>query len=144
MAAIIDTNILVYCYDSRFPEQQKLAKQLLRQGIIENRIYVPHQVIVEFVAVMTRLVNLKQTLFTLDEVLQETDEILLEHKIIYPSDSVLRTALRGMALYQLSWFDAHLWAYAECNGLTEILSEDFQHGRFYGTVRTINPFLRTA
>jgi predicted nucleic acid-binding protein len=26
-------------------------------------------------------------------------------------------------------------------GLEEILSEDFQHGRCYGTVRVTNPFL---
>jgi predicted nucleic acid-binding protein len=45
-----------------------------------------------------------------------------------------------MAAYQLSWFDAHFWAYAEHFGLEEILSEDFQHGRLYGTVRVTNPF----
>ncbi|CAN5313744.1 hypothetical protein BH24PSE2_BH24PSE2_00030 [soil metagenome] len=37
--------------------------------------------------------------------------------------------------------DAHLWAYAEAYGLDEILSEDFQHGRQYGSVRIRNPFL---
>ena len=47
---------------------------------------------------------------------------------------------RGMAAYQLAWFDAHLWAYAECLGLPEILSEDFQEGRMYGKVRIVNPF----
>jgi len=26
---------------------------------------------------------------------------------------VVRTALRGAAAYQLSWFHAHAWAYAE-------------------------------
>jgi predicted nucleic acid-binding protein len=41
----------------------------------------------------------------------------------------------------LSWFDAHLWSYAEHYGLREILSEDFQHNRLYGTVRVVNPFI---
>jgi len=45
-----------------------------------------------------------------------------------------------MAAYQLSWFDAHLWGYAEHYGLTELYSEDFQHDRQYGIVRVINPF----
>jgi predicted nucleic acid-binding protein len=49
--------------------------------------------------------------------------------------------LRGAAAYQLSWFDAHLWAYAEHFDLSVLLSEDFQHDRVYGTVRVINPFL---
>ena len=61
--------------------------------------------------------------------------------ILYPDDAVLRTALRGAAAYGLSWFDAHLWAYAEVNGIEELLSEDFQHGRLYGTVTVRNPFL---
>jgi predicted nucleic acid-binding protein len=34
-----------------------------------------------------------------------------------------------------------MWAYAEHYGLDEILSEDFQHDRRYGTVRAVNPFL---
>jgi predicted nucleic acid-binding protein len=48
--------------------------------------------------------------------------------------------LRGAATYQLPWFDAHLWAYAERFGIPEILSEDFQDGRRYGAVRIVNPF----
>lgn len=50
--------------------------------------------------------------------------------------------MRGCAAYQLSWFDAHMWAYAEYYGLEEILTEDLQHDRMYGTVRVVNPFLR--
>jgi predicted nucleic acid-binding protein len=45
------------------------------------------------------------------------------------------------AAYQLAWYDAHLWAYAECYGLNELFSEDFEHLRFYGSVRAVNPFL---
>ena len=44
----------------------------------------------------------------------------------------------------LSWFDAHLWAYAEVHGIADLLSEDFQHGRLYGTVTIRNPFLADA
>jgi predicted nucleic acid-binding protein len=44
------------------------------------------------------------------------------------------------AAYQLGWFDAQMWAYAEEYGLDELISEDFQHDRLYGTVRAINPF----
>jgi predicted nucleic acid-binding protein len=41
----------------------------------------------------------------------------------------------------MSWFDAHLWAYAEYFGLTTLYSEDFQTGRVYGAVRIENPFV---
>ena len=60
--------------------------------------------------------------------------------VIFPTELVLRTALRSLAAYQLQWFDAHLWAYAEVYGIRELYSEDFEHERLYGTVRTIDPF----
>jgi hypothetical protein len=67
--------------------------------------------------------------------------VLTQFTILYPNEALLRLAFRGTAAYQLSWFDAHLWAYAEYYSLEELLSEDFQHDRLYGTVRAVNPFL---
>lgn len=66
---------------------------------------------------------------------------LIQFDVLYPSEDIVRLALRGMAAYQLHWFDAHMWAYAEHYGLEELISEDFQHGRLYGGVRVTNPFL---
>ena len=66
---------------------------------------------------------------------------MTQFTVLYPNALLFRTALRGAAAYQLSWFDAHLWAYAEHYGLGEIVSEDFEHGRLYGSVRARNPFL---
>jgi predicted nucleic acid-binding protein len=33
-----------------------------------------------------------------------------------------------------------MWAYAERFGLEELVSENLQHGRLYGTVQVVNPF----
>ncbi len=60
--------------------------------------------------------------------------------MLYPVEALLRLAIRGTATYRLSWFDAHLWAYAEHYGLAELISEDFTDGRLYGSVRAVNPF----
>lgn len=60
--------------------------------------------------------------------------------ILYPDEQIIRLAFRGMAMYRLPWFDAHMWAFAEARGLSQLFSEDFQHGRWYGTVRIVNPF----
>ena len=57
---------------------------------------------------------------------------------------IVRLALRGAAAYGLSWFDAHIWAYAEHFGLPELWSEDFQHDRLYGRVRVVNPLLEPS
>jgi predicted nucleic acid-binding protein len=141
VAALVDTNILVYRFDSRFPEKQETATELLREGIQTDSLRVPHQAIVEFVAATTRSLPEGPPLLTPEEARREAEELLAQFIILYPTEGVLRTALRGSAAYRLSWFDAHLWAYAEYYGLAEILSEDFQHDRLYGAVRVRNPFL---
>ncbi len=137
---LIDTNILVYRYDDRFPDKQRIATELLRDGIVAENARIAHQSIVEFVAATTRG-RPESRLLDAAVARREAEEFMAQFPIIYPDASVLRTALRGAAAYGLSWFDAHLWAYAEVHGIAELLSEDFQHGRMYGTVTVRNPFL---
>jgi predicted nucleic acid-binding protein len=140
VAALVDTNVLVYRFDSRFPTKQEIATALLRRGLAEDQVRIPHQAVVEFVAVVTRPHDDGQPLLAPDEARREAEEILTQFVILYPNESLVRTAIRGWAAYQLGWFDAHLWAYAEAYGLPELFSEDFQHDRVYGTVRAIDPF----
>ena len=136
----VDTNILVYRYDPRFPAKQARATQLLRQGIADHSIVVPHQALVEFVAAVTRPISGKTSLLSVEEAHREVDEMLAQFSVVYPTENTLRTALRGAALYKLSWFDAHLWAYADERGLDPLWSEDFEDGRLYGRVRVLDPF----
>lgn len=140
MVSLLDTNVLVYRYDHRDPDKMMTATELLRRGISDNSLRVPHQAVVEFMAAVTRPTRSGPPLLSLNEARRETEEILLQFPILYPNEAVVRAALRGMAAYQLSWFDAHMLAYADHYGLPEILSEDFQHGRWYGSVRVTNPF----
>jgi len=144
VAALIDTNILVYRFDARFPDKQAKATEVLRKGIEEDTARLPHQAIVEFVAATTRLKTSDGVpLLSAQVARREAEEFLSQFKVLYPNEAVVRTALRGAAAYQLSWFDAHLWAYAEHYGLAEIISEDFQANRLYGSVRVRNPFADT-
>jgi predicted nucleic acid-binding protein len=142
-ASLIDTNVLVYRVDPRNPAKQQVAIDVLRGGISADRYFIAHQAVIEFVAAVTRpqqdlggapLLERAEALF-------EAESLLAEFPVLYPSREILRTAIRGTATYGLNWFDANMWACAEVNGLAEILSEDFQHGRHYGSVRAVNPFL---
>ena len=143
-ASLIDTNVLVYRFDRRFPEKQRIATRLLRHGLRTDSVRIPHQAVLEFMAVVTRVRIGAEPLLTQADARRETEELLDQFRILYPDTGVLRTALRGAATYQLPWFDAHLWAYAECHGMTELISEDFEHGRLYGSVRARNPFLNVT
>jgi len=142
VATLVDTNILVYRFDPRFPEKQEIATRLLREGLKQDSIRIAHQALVEFVAAVGHVRLGRHPLLSPDDARREAEEILNQFPVLYPNASLFRTALRGMAAYGISWFDAHLWAYAEHYGLPELISEDFEHGRMYGSVRIVNPFLQ--
>lgn len=106
-----------------------------------GEMVIAHQAVVEFVAAVRRPLGSADPLLTSLDTHREAEELLVQFPILYPDDELVRLALRGAAAYQLSLFDAHMWAYAERFGIAELLSEDYQHGRLYGTVRVVNPFL---
>jgi predicted nucleic acid-binding protein len=141
VAALVDTSVLVYLYDPRVPGKQRRAHEVLRKGLKADGVRLPHQAVVEFVAAVTRPTGSGEPLLPVAEARREAEELLAIFEVLYPNEAVVRTALRGAALYELSWFDAHVWACAEVYGLSELWSEDFQHDRRYGTVRAVNPFL---
>ena len=142
MARLVDANVLVYRFDPRNVQKQRIALRLLEDGIASQSLVVPHQAIVELVAALTRpqqdLGN--KPLMPLAQAIVEAEELIRIYPVLYPGSQLLLTAMRGAVAYDLSWFDAQIWAYAEVHGLRELLSEDFQHGRHYGNVRVVNPF----
>ena len=140
MAGLVDTNILVYRFDSRFPLKQEAATELLRRGIVDGSLVVPYQALVEFVSVTTRAMPGQTSLLTKEAAYREVEDMMSQFEVIYPSDHTLRTAFRGAALYGMSWFDSLIWAHADEHGLDPLWSEDLEHGRLYGRVRVQNPF----
>ena len=140
MVALVDTNVLVYRYDPRDPRKQRVATDLLRRGIADRSVRIAYQAIIEAFAALTRPLRGTGPLLDPVSATREVEEMLVQFDVLYPTEESIRAALRATAAYQLSWFDAQMWAYAETNGLTEIISEDFQHGRIYGRVRVTDPF----
>jgi predicted nucleic acid-binding protein len=140
VAALVDSNVLVYCFDDRFPDKQRTARRVMREGLAGDALRVPHQALVEFVAATTRAARGETPLLADTDAWHEMQNFMTLYHVLYPSEAVLRAAVHGAVLHRLPWFDAHLWAYAEAFELDEILSEDFQHGRLYGRVRATNPF----
>jgi predicted nucleic acid-binding protein len=141
VAALVDTNVLVYRFDPRDPVKKDRARSLLRSGIEEDSLLVAHQAVAEFLVAVSRPLPDVGPLLDPADARRETEELLRQYPVLYPDAAVVRTALRGMAAYELSWWDANMWAYAEIHGLETLYSEDYQHGRWYGGVRVVNPFV---
>ena len=83
----------------------------------------------------------QKALLTSGEAREEIEVLLLTSIILYPVENVVRLGLYATAAFELNWFDAQLWAYAEHYRCSMIYSEDFEHGRYYGSVKVINPFI---
>jgi predicted nucleic acid-binding protein len=131
----------VYRFDPRFPKKQARATSLLRAGIVDDSVRLPHQALIEFIAATTKpLTRGGTSILEPADARREMEEMLVQFEVLYPDEELVRIAIRGAATYGLSWFDAHLWAYAERFGLDTLWSEDFEHGRLYGRVRTKDPF----
>lgn len=141
MTRLIDTDVIVYRFDPRDKVKQGIATELMREGV--GQVVVPHQVLLEFFSVVTKpRADLGgQSLMSRKAAIERVERLQQQFIVLWPDAHVLSAALHGVVAYGLSWFDAHLWAYAQVNGIAEILSEDFEHGRHYGRVRVTNPFM---
>ncbi len=133
MKAFFDTNILVYAATSD-PKRQKAVDCLRRRGLASV------QVLNEFVHVARRKlhhdwpqIELALRLFrdSLDEVVPVT--------INTHSAAVLLARDHGP-----SFFDALIIAAAIEAGCDTLYSEDMQHGRAFGGLSIVNPFLDGA
>ena len=143
---LVDTNVLVYRYDDRYPEKQAVAGSVLRAAIATSSLRVPYQALVEFVSATTRVRADGRSILPPDEARREAEEesglrgLVAVDPILYPNEAIVRTAFRGVASYKLNWFDANIWACAEHYGCGVLLTEDLQHGRMIGAVMIHNPF----
>lgn len=141
MACLVDTNILVYRCDPRDPPKRAAATEVLRLGAASGEFHICYQSLVEFVHVVTHVRTGYPALMSTQDAARQAEYFIAQFPVLYPTEEQFRMTLYGTNTYRLSWFDACIWAYAEHHGMTEIVSEDFEHGRRYGSVRVRNPFL---
>ena len=84
MAALVDTNILVYRFDSRFAGKQKITTEI-PGAASSNAVTRP----------IRGHIILKQA-----DALREAEEFLKQFTVLYPNEAILRHAIRGCAAYQ--------------------------------------------
>jgi predicted nucleic acid-binding protein len=82
VAALVDTNVLVYRFDPRFPEKQERATEVLRRGIVEDSLRLPHQALVEFVAAVSRPIASGPPLVASGREVSIRQEVLLAHVVV--------------------------------------------------------------
>jgi len=134
---LVDTNILVYSFDPRDLRKQERARQVFDRLAGTGRVVLSVQCLTEFFrTVRWRLPDPLSPERALLEVTRFTGAC----RVLDLTASIVLEACRASNSYQVSIWDALIWAVAKVNGIPFILTEDADHGSIVDGVHFLNPF----
>ncbi|MCC2683423.1 MAG: hypothetical protein K0R75_322 [Paenibacillaceae bacterium] len=129
---ILDTNILVYAWDSEQRMKQEIAISTMNE--FRENICLTTQILAEFSSVMLKL-------GASPDWIRETIAIYEGMMTILPlSPSHIKEALRAVDRYRMSYWDAQIWSVAKANHIPVVYTEDGPIGQTLEGVRYNNPF----
>ena len=135
--AFLDTNVLVYLFANEDPGRQELAERLYMQTAADGSTVISTQVLQEFYSVATGNMRAVIKPATALLALQE----FAEHHVVQVTPQTVMKAASRSASDQLSFWDALIVEAALAGGCRTLYSEGFQHGRAFGPLRVVDPFL---
>lgn len=135
----IDTNVLVYSFDTDDPVRQQQAIELIdRLSENPDETVLPWQVIVECLACLRRWVNRGR--LSARDVDQHMADVPILFPVAMPSMNMIPTSLGLTSRYSLSHWDSLLIAGCIEADVDTLYSEDLGDGDRYDTVTVVNPF----
>jgi predicted nucleic acid-binding protein len=136
MSAFLDTNVFVYAHEigafaAHRARAHELIVQMIRQG---EQIVVSPQVVMEFVNVMLRK---KMAAASVTQHLRE----FAHYRMRAPDFASIVGAWQLHETHGIGWFDALIVQCAIEAKCDTLYSEDLQHGRRFGALTVVNPFV---
>lgn len=133
---LIDTNILVYQYDSSEAVKQSRALSIVDTLVFAKAAAISTQIMSEFYSISTRKIANPLSAASAYERLQSFQQ---SFQVIEVSTVNVLEAARGVVAYRLNFWDALIWASARLNQIPIVFSEDFNSGSDLEGVRFLNP-----
>ena len=133
---LLDSNILIYSVDPRDVSKQDRAIAVLAALQATKKGCLSVQCLSEFSAVCIRSMK---ALLTPEEAEHQVRRLGQSFTAFPLTEAIVEEALRGVRIYQFSYYDAQIWAAARLHKIPVVFSEDFNPG-VYENVRIINPF----
>jgi len=133
----LDTNVLVYMFDTDEPAKRARATRIFQTLAEEGRALLSTQVLQEFYAVSTG--RLRSTLAPAEA--GAALEAFARLPIVTVTPDVVLAAARLHQSGSISFWDALIIQAALSGGADVLYSEDLQHSRRFGGVLIENPFL---
>jgi predicted nucleic acid-binding protein len=128
----LDTNILIYAYDSGDLKKQHIAQELVARGLT-GELVISTQVLAEFAATLLHKISPAA----------RPPDIIAIHNIV-PDAAIVQRAVQARSSYGVHFYDGMIIAAAERGGCARIWSEDLNSGQLYFGIRVENPFRAPA
>jgi predicted nucleic acid-binding protein len=139
-AFLVDTNVLVYAYDSTDKDKQAQAIAVLEELGRRRLGALSAQILGEFFVTVTRKIPQPLTTAEAEQSVTNYARSWIVHDL---TALVVLEAVRGLQRHRLPYWDSLIWATAKLNGIPNVLSEDFSDGALLEGVRFLNPFTKT-
>src|SRR5581483_3061629 len=121
---LLDTNILVYCFDASAPAKRKRANQLVKEGIERRSAIISYQVVQEFINVALKRF---QPRLEIGDLRQYVSMVLRPMLAVNSSIALLQYGLEIVDRYRIGWYDSLIIS-AALHAQCEVLyTEDLQH-----------------
>jgi len=132
----IDSNIFIYAYTSDNEQKHSIARDLLRNNVLENEIVLSAQILNEFYSVMARYK------YPHNEIKSCLNEIIEQVKVMPIELETIKRCIFIKEEYSYSWWDSLVLSSALENDCKILYSEDMQHNiKINRQLTIINPFI---
>ena len=132
--SFFDTNIFLYADDTRFPDKQKKAVDLIEEHWRNGSATISLQILQEYFHGATSKLSLPV------EKAREKVELISAFRLAILRPPDLLSAIDIHRLHKISFWDALVVRAAQQTGCRVLFSEDMQQGRDFDGVRVVNPF----
>jgi predicted nucleic acid-binding protein len=133
MRSFLDTNVVVYAFDTADPAKQETAISILES---DERLVISTQVMLETWWTLTRKIATPLAETQASDVIDQ----LCRLPVIAADAELVVRAIQTGPKSRLAVWDAMIVEAARTGGCKRVFSEDLQHGHDFGGVVVENPF----
>jgi len=133
----LDTNILIYSFDTLNPAKRKIALDIISEALTQSKGIISYQVIQEFMNVALGKFKVPLTSDDCQKYLTVVLEPLCE---VFSSIDIFHKALEIAERWQFSFYDSLIISAAIKAECSILYSEDLQHKQKIFSLQIINPF----
>jgi predicted nucleic acid-binding protein len=134
----VDSNILIYAHDLDAGIRRQEAAERLKVLWRDSAGCLSAQVLQEFYVNVTQKIRAPLSRTAAREVIRSYR--VWVHSVITP-ETIVRASEIG-EIWHISFWDGMIVAAAEQDGVSELLTEDLNHGQLVAGIRIVNPFAR--